>query len=1256
MILFTALIGPHFVDWTSYRDTFEREASAYVGRPVTVAGKVGVRLLPTPVVSFTDIVVGDPKKPDVRMERFRAEIELTPLLSGQVRVVQMTMERPVFHVDIGDLAAHSGALSAARGPAPEHVSLERLEIVDGSASVAYGADRREVQARNIDAVVEADTLMGPGRVTANLTLAGAPVAVSVAFGRLTDREVITKLSVRSPKYPVSLTTEGQLQFAADAPPKYEGTATVAGIEPEKKDAPRSPWADFRASGAFALNPVSLAVSEMQISYGGTERPLILQTAGKIDFSPSPRFDVTLAARQIDIDRTLGGGAEQPVAIEAAVRTLAEKIPDVPTPKIPGVLHLRAQGAVVGGGVIQSVSADLSTGDRAWHLDDFSATLPGETEVGMSGTIGIDPETTFEGHARIASNRPAALASWWRGEVGSASKIGRFSVEADVDLRPGEQRLANLVAATGVGTMRGSVEIRRFSQSGNDIVAVDLGADRADLEEARALGELFTGKSFAAGSIEQMTLSLKADVLSAGGVDAHSVAVEGVLAGGEFNLGRLTVADLAGASIDARGNIKNPLDKPTGEVYASIQAENFEGAAAFLASLMPQNRIVQRLHQVAPILSPVSADISAKAGEAGGQISLSLTGSFAATHVTLVGEGSGSLGDPSTLAGSLKLHADGADSGTVLRQLGIAALPVRSGPLALDADFEGALAKDGKLTLEGSVAGVDVSYDGTTAERDGVPAVKGAFTAKSKDIDPALLLAGISVPGIGEGHAASASGGLEYSAGTIGITLAEGTFDGEPMSGALSATFAPAMQLSGNLDLTTLSAPTLAGFGIGAQPGVGESGWSDAPFAVALPQGMSLDLALNAATLDLGGPVPAKDAKLDAQLADGKLQLDLASAVFAGGVLKGTLSATLADGAVDLSVRGGLKGGALDELVWERSGVPIASGTLDASFDMVGRGRSTAGVVATLSGSGSFSIDAGRINVMNPDALNAVMSAAEGPTEPDDLQARETFATLFGSGALNVGRVAGSFAIANGSMSIPTVSMQSGETAILADARFDLSRLTLESQWVVRNGGSGSDEGQPYVPIHFSGDIADPDRQVDLEPLLNLLRSRFLQRQLKELEELEAVRKRVEAEEAARQAEEARKAEEAKRAAEEQGLPLEDPAPPPAATPDEPPTTGATPSDPNAMLLDAAPMTTAPGADPLLLTPPIDLLPDTSASIETLPVPDEANPLAEQMAPAPDETAPEAAPPRRAATPRPVKPTPPAAEYRTLPNGTIVKIR
>ena len=41
-----------------------------------------------------------PTSPDVEMEQFRAEVELAPLLKGEVRIIQMTVERPHFHIDI----------------------------------------------------------------------------------------------------------------------------------------------------------------------------------------------------------------------------------------------------------------------------------------------------------------------------------------------------------------------------------------------------------------------------------------------------------------------------------------------------------------------------------------------------------------------------------------------------------------------------------------------------------------------------------------------------------------------------------------------------------------------------------------------------------------------------------------------------------------------------------------------------------------------------------------------------------------------------------------------------------------------------------------------------------------------------------------------------------------------------------------------------------------------------------------------------
>jgi hypothetical protein len=403
-----------------------------------------------------------------------------------------------------------------------------------------------------------------------------------------------------------------------------------------------------------------------------------------------------------------------------------------------------------------------------------------------------------------------------------------------------------------------------------------------------------------------------------------------------------------------------------------------------------------------------------------------------------------------------------------------------------------------------IAGIELSYAAESAVRNGEVAIAGDFRAESADVDPALLLVGMALPRLGEGHAVSAAGRLEIENGQMSIALSEASFAKQSLGGSITVVLRPEIGIAGSLSLQTVSLPLLTGFASGAVPEF-EEGWSDAPFAVALPPGISLDLALRADELDLGLPLLATDARLNLDWAEATLQVDVERADFAGGVLKGSLAATMQEGEADVSLSGGLTAGELQALVWERRGLPVASGTLDLSLEAQGRGRSMAAVVAGMTGSGSFAISDGRLNALNAEALAAVMHAAEGDEEPDSEAARETFASLFGSGALAFGRAAGSFSVDAGLMTIPKVAFGADRTAVLAGAGIDLNRLTLESDWTVRLE-EGGQETQPSVEVAFSGPIAEPERRTDLTPLLDLLSSRFQQRQLDRLETLERERR------------------------------------------------------------------------------------------------------------------------------------------------------
>jgi len=1185
-----------------------------------------MRLLPTPVVSFADVTIGDPAAPDVAMQHFRAEIELAPLLKGEVRVIHMTVDRPRFSFDLAGLAAdRRGAANPGWRLDPERISLARLEIVGGTAAITDSRAGREWRADDIRATVEASSLRGPARIDASFMTAGRRLDAKLALGRAVETdEVAAKLSVSSPELPLTLSTDGLLSANADAAPAYTGTLTIVGPpQPEQAEgeggetAARSPWADFRASAAFELTPEMAAVTEAQLSYGGLERPLILQGSGNVALGAEPRFDLSIEARQVDLDRTLGGGAESPLAVTEAVDRLVAMLPSLPRPSIDGLLRLGADGLVVGGSVIQGVRADLATAESGWRVQGLAATLPGETRVELDGSFNFAGGTEFVGRGRLASRRPAALAAWWRGQAGSAVALERFAVEGDLQLGPSVQRLSELSATTGGNRITGAVELRRFEQSGEIFADVALAADRADLDELRALADLFGAGAVTSGEVDQMALVLSAEVLQAGGTEARSVALDGRLEGGELRLNRLGVGDLAGASLEARGTIRDPFGVPAGRLDASLSAADMTGAAAFLAELLPANPAVAHLQRVAPMLSPVAAEVALETGGTAEPLALDVAGSFGGTNMTLSAGGQGSLADLRSLNGSARLHVDSEDTQKVLAQIGLPVLPVRAGPLRIDADFRGGFAAPGTLQIDGTVAGVRATYAAETTPVDGSLNLAGDFEAEAIDIDPALLLAGFAAPGLGEGHAASAAGRLEIAGRKVRVTLSRASFDGEPFSGALEASLGEATELSGSLEAQRLSLPALAGLAAGGSLQRDEAGWSDSPFASPLPPGLTLDLRLSARELELGLPHLASEAKLNLALADGVVNIDLLESGFVGGKLSGAIAGSAAEGVAQASIRAALQGGSLDPLVWRSGGLPVASGLVDLSFDVTGNGRSMAAFVSTLAGSGSFAIAQGRFNTVNLDAITAVMEAGEAAEDPSLDQARETFAIMFGAGALPFGSAAGSFAVAGGVVNVATVSITAGDSTVLADATVDLNHFTLASEWTLRHAepGAPADE-QPFVRVHFSGPIAEPGRRFELEPLVDLIRSRNLQRRLDELEALETERRRLEALRDQTEARLAAEEAEAERRAAEQregerlgrelrrlegarpgtpqalGAPTEPSAPLPAPPPGAPP---------DATAGVGAPLQLVPAPAPQS-EPPLDLIPRQDAAAEP-PAPD-----------------------------------------------------
>ena len=137
--LFAALIVPWFVNWNDYRASFEAEASRILGHRVHVEGDAHATILPSPSLTFTKVEVDDENgKRIMDVARFDVVIELMPLLQGEIRVVSMTLEKPMVNVSV-DAAGKVAWLSRVklREPFdPDKVVLDNITIKDGALDYA----------------------------------------------------------------------------------------------------------------------------------------------------------------------------------------------------------------------------------------------------------------------------------------------------------------------------------------------------------------------------------------------------------------------------------------------------------------------------------------------------------------------------------------------------------------------------------------------------------------------------------------------------------------------------------------------------------------------------------------------------------------------------------------------------------------------------------------------------------------------------------------------------------------------------------------------------------------------------------------------------------------------------------------------------------------------------------------------------------------------------------------------------------------
>lgn len=199
IVVIAAIIIPILIPESVYRDRAQIAASENLGREVSLAGDVSLRLLPSVQIQARNVSIANEEgfgdTPFAEMAEMRVGVQLWPLLSRNIVIDEFVLVDPVIRMeqrgnrnnwslgpDTGADAPSSSTEGFVRRPGalPFEASLGDIRIENGFISYIDGAEAREIEGLDLD--IHMPGLDDPLDITGALRADGENMTIGLHLG------------------------------------------------------------------------------------------------------------------------------------------------------------------------------------------------------------------------------------------------------------------------------------------------------------------------------------------------------------------------------------------------------------------------------------------------------------------------------------------------------------------------------------------------------------------------------------------------------------------------------------------------------------------------------------------------------------------------------------------------------------------------------------------------------------------------------------------------------------------------------------------------------------------------------------------------------------------------------------------------------------------------------------------------------------------------------------------------------------------
>jgi uncharacterized protein involved in outer membrane biogenesis len=965
--LTAALIGPVFIDWTSYRALVEARGERLIGRPVTIGGDLDLRILPRPVIRAKAVRVpgADAGAPIFSAEGIELHLNLGALVLGRVEVGELALVAPEIAVD----PAITLLTALATGERPARAgTLSRIVVDDATLTFADPFASGRLTVSGVDLQLLAANLSGPFKVTGTYGARGEGVVrpdFAVSIGSVGAAGPI-RLAGRIASGIGDLSFDGALSDPTGGA-RYKGRLRLEReLEQVSDDTP----ATLTAEALAELAPGHADFADVRLTAAGGASTLTFTGSGRGWWDGPARFSADFSARQIDIDGALEGPEQHELAgeIGAIARSLARAVGDH---QARGRVRLAIDGAIWRGELVRDISAAVQVGPGTIEITSLQASLPGETQLSVSGRIDVGAGAGFSGDLVAETMEAGRLARWAAPGSGAAvgdflaRSRGKFSLRGEVRLDEAALALESVDGIADGHPFSGSLHAgfggeRPEVRADVDFDLIDL--DRylsADAGPSDLLGGV-AGWTGAAGPEVDLTVDARARRVIWLGREAEGVELAVIADEEGADIVGFNVARFAAATIAAEGHVGPSPGGTTGAVQLSLGAEDLAPLLDFLGVEVPTvlgaEPSLRGADLVVSIESEAGADGTLSTLSAVGELAGGTLRTTIASRTALAAFGAGAL--------EISAEIEASDFARIIGPSGLVPLlqrnfPAGAGRLAITAS--GARADGFDVTMVGEGLGGVLEIGGTLAA-DG--AGNGTLTFAVGALGEIAAALGLDVPSSARAGAAELEAGLSLADGEVDVEITRGLVAGATVSGTAKIGGGAPRRVRLALRASELALPWFARSAFGARvggddgaerPQAPEASWPTELVDVEVLRRIDLGATLSAARLVLGEGVSLSDAEADLTVADGVLRIGRLEGRLDGGTI--AVSGSVRAGDLGLRVEGDLEARdvSLGRLVTDASGRRLIGGRLNFESGFRAEGRSPLSLTASLEGSGTFAV-------------------------------------------------------------------------------------------------------------------------------------------------------------------------------------------------------------------------------------------------------------------------------------------------------------